>query len=227
MELYKMEELKKLLGEELFNQIIEKVGTDKSLFLHKKDQKVIVDDGSLIPKDRFNEVIEQKNSYKTLAETNEKALKELKKSAEGNTDLIKQIETLQTTTKQMKEDNEKNQLSLKKNLAVKEALLNAGVQDSEARDLLSLKFNPDKIELDEFGKLKNSEELIKPLKEGTLKNLFGETKISGNEHNHGVNPTPLSELQAKLSEAEKPDSKVPLAERIALKRLISEQENKQ
>ncbi|ADL07753.1 hypothetical protein [Thermosediminibacter oceani] len=52
-------ELKELLGEELFNQVMAKVGD------HKID---IVSNGQWIPKSKFDEVITEKNQYKAQVE---------------------------------------------------------------------------------------------------------------------------------------------------------------
>ena len=46
-----MEEIKQLLGDELFNSVTEKLG----------DKKLLIDDGKMIPKSRFDEVNEKKS----------------------------------------------------------------------------------------------------------------------------------------------------------------------
>lgn len=64
-----MEDLKNLLGEELFNKIQEKLG----------DKKVMVDD-NFIPKTRFDQVNQEKNNLKKqLDELDPAALEEQKK----------------------------------------------------------------------------------------------------------------------------------------------------
>ena len=55
--------LKELVGEELFKQIESKLG-ENSVIVTGKDEKYIKDDGNFVPKSRFSEVIEQKNTYK-------------------------------------------------------------------------------------------------------------------------------------------------------------------
>ena len=56
-------DLKELIGEELFTPIADKLN-GHTVIIAGKDEKFIRDDGTFIPKSRFNEVIEQKNSYK-------------------------------------------------------------------------------------------------------------------------------------------------------------------
>lgn len=56
--------LKKLLGEDLFNQVSEKLG----------DKKIdVVNSGQWIPKSKFDEVIKDKNNYKTKVDELEKS----------------------------------------------------------------------------------------------------------------------------------------------------------
>ncbi|WP_448509289.1 phage scaffolding protein [Immundisolibacter sp.] len=177
-----MKTLLELLGKDLYEQVLEKLG-DTQVFLHKKDEKVIVDNGKLIPPYRLDEVI---NKNKTLTEQLDKAekdLKELKKLASGNEELTKKIETLQSENKTIKEDFAKKESLMKKQLVLKESLLNAGVLDGDARDLLLQKFELDKVEI-ENGKVKDFDNLIKPIKENkTLSQLFGEIKIKGKDPN--------------------------------------------
>lgn len=203
-----MEKLKELFGEELFNQVKEKLG-DKLLFLHEANQKVIVDDGTSIPKYRLDEVIGARDNAQKQIEQYEKEIKELKKNSVGNEELQKQIQTLQDGMKEMKSESEKEQARLKKSLAVKEMLLNNGVEDEQARDLLSKQFDVDKIETDENGKVKHADELLKPIKENkAFTSLFGKVVLEGNEHQNGTDPelgeyaknNPFSKKTLNLSE---------------------------
>lgn len=142
------------------------------------------------------EVENLKNQVTTLEGTlgtRDKDLKDLKKAAEGNEALTKQIETLQSKSKEEKESWEQEKQSLiakeallKKSLTLKEHLLNAGVGDVEARDLLSKKFDVEKLEFSEDGKIKGFEDLLKPIKENkAFAGMFGEIKFGGDEHAQG------------------------------------------
>ena len=216
-----MEEIKKLLGDVLYGQIVEKLG-DKQLFMYDKGQSVVIDDGKMIPKYRLDEVLEQKKGLQTLLDQGEKDLKSLKKLAEGNTGLTEQIETLQKQGKDAKVAFEQAELQIKKSFALKEALMNAGVVDSEARDLLSLKFDASKIELDDKGKVKGFDDMVKPIKESKVfSGMFGETKLAGQQHGQGGSPEAGSELSTLLDAAVKSGD---LLQQIAIKRQIAEKQ---
>ena len=216
-----MEEIKKLLGDVLYGQIVEKLG-DKQLFMYDKGQSVVIDDGKMIPTYRLDEVLEQKKGLQTLLDQGEKDLKSLKKLAEGNTGLTEQIETLQKQGKDAKVAFEQAELQIKKSFALKEALMNAGVVDSEARDLLSLKFDASKIELDDKGKVKGFDDMVKPIKESKVfSGMFGETKLAGQQHGQGGSPEAGSELSTLLDAAVKSGD---LLQQIAIKRQIAEKQ---
>ena len=219
-----MEDVKKLLGDDLFTQVAAKLGT-KELFLHEKGQKVLIDDGQLIPKYRLDEVIQQRKELQALVDQGEKDLKELKAAAEKYPALKQQIETLQETTKAAKAEAEKRETDVRKSFALKESLMNAGVSDPEARDLLALKFDVTKVELDDKGHVKGFDEMLKPIKENkTLAAMFGERRFVGPEHGQGESPTPLNELESRLVEAQKSGK---LQDVVALKMQIAEEKNKQ
>lgn len=171
-----MEELKDILGEELHAQVIAKLG----------DKKVVVDTGNFIPKHRFDEKIEEVKSLKALKEKYEADINALKPLVDGNATLSKQVSDMDASLKKMEADTKATQLKVQKAFAVKEALMNAGVENPEARELLSLKFDVDKIELDEKGQPKGFDEALKPMKENTaFKGLFGTKKMKGQEHQEG------------------------------------------
>lgn len=218
-----MEKLLELLGQELFDQVKSKLGEDNLVFVHNKDQKVIIDDGKLIPKSRLDEVIQQKNQLVADLAARDEQLKTLKKEASGNKELQDKITELQNENKTAKENYEKAETQLKKQLAVKEALLDAGVEDPEARDLLLNKFKLDDLKINPDGKIDKFEELVKPIKENaTLSNLFGTSKAAGKTPGGGKTPEPGT-LDAQLQKALKDGNQL---EVIRLKREISEQSQK-
>lgn len=174
-----MEDLKTLLGDELFEQVNKKLGNKYSLFVHKPNEKVVVDDGKMIPYSRFEEVIAKNNTLKEQLNKAEEDLKQLGKLAKGNEELSEKIKQLQSESEKFKTEYQQKEITLQKQLALKEALLNEGVTDKDARDLLLGKFDLNKLEV-ENGTIKNFAELIKPIKENpTLSLLFGQNKISG------------------------------------------------
>jgi sulfur carrier protein ThiS len=178
---------------------------DVVIYTAKADENVIVaNNGEWIPKSKFDDERGQlkkqqtdlENQIKTLQEANsatDKELKKLAKAAEGNEALTKQIEELQTKrkedsdnwTKEKEALNQKYELD-KKALHLKENLLNAGVGDPKARDILAKDFDLSKLEIDSDGKIKGFDDMLKPLKENkAFAGMFGETKFEGNPHNHG------------------------------------------
>lgn len=171
-----MEKLNEVLGKELYEQVIAKLG----------DKKVILDDGSFIPKYRLDEKIEESKHLKSTNEKYEADINALKPLVAGNDTLAKQIADLQVENKKKDAEFLASQSKIKKSFAVKEALMNAGVADAEARELLSFKFDIDKVELDEKGQPKGFDEAVKPMKDNpSLKGLFGTKKMKGQEHNDG------------------------------------------
>jgi hypothetical protein len=165
-------ELKELLGD-LFTPEIEAKVTASGM-------KILVDSKNFVPLSKLDEA----NEKVKLINERDNQLKELKKSAAGNTDLQAEIQALQETNKQAKADFDKKEIQLKKDFAIKEALLNAGVDDIEARNLLSPKFQT--LELDSEGKLKGFDEALKPVKENkAFSAMFGKIVLEGNEHNQG------------------------------------------
>ena len=70
-----MEKLKKLLGEDLYKQVQEKLGTEKKYFF---------DEGEFIPKGRFDEVNNQNKELKTSLSDRDNQLKDLGEKAKGN-----------------------------------------------------------------------------------------------------------------------------------------------
>lgn len=169
-------ELKELLGEELYASVAAKLG----------DKKLVIDDGKLIPDYRLKEVTDEKKALKEQVSKYEADMKELKAAAAGNDALAKQIADLQTARQADKERFEAGIMKSKKQLAIQESLLSSGVIDASARELLSLKFDVDKIELDDSGKPKGFDTLLKPIKENrAFSAMFGEVKMSGQKHEDG------------------------------------------
>lgn len=201
--------LKEKLGEELYNQVMEKLG----------DTKIMVDDGNFIPKSRFDEVNNQKkelkdqvdNLNKTIESTN-KDFEKFKKSAEMTDELKKQLEDYQTKlataqtdfTVQLKTKEEEwtaKETRLRKLSAVKEKFLVEGAK-SNYIDLILDKVDMDKI-IEADGKFIGIDDIAKSTKE-TYADLFNSTKVvgtgvSGNTGNTGGKET-LEALYKKAME---------------------------
>lgn len=147
-------DLKELLGEELYNQVISKLGD--------KHKIAIVSDGNWIPKDKFNEVNEAKKQAEEAINERDKQLADLKKAAEGNEELKKQIEELQ---KQNKEAAEQYETKIR-DMAVTTAIKLAVAGDAHDPDLVATLLDKSKIELDDAGNVKGGlDEQVKALRE--------------------------------------------------------------
>lgn len=165
-------DLKELLGDLYTPEIAAKVG----------DKKLVVDDGKMIPKHVFDE---DKKKLKDQITAMTGDLERLKTSANAGEQLKSEIEQLQAKNAEAERTAVKSQ----KAFAVKEALMNAGATDPEARSLLIAKFDLEKIELNETGGVKGFDELIKPIKENkVLAPLFGTVSTQAPGHHEGGAP---------------------------------------
>lgn len=168
-------DLKELLGELYTPEVAAKIG----------DKKLIVDDGKMIPAYRLTEVTKQNETLAAQVKQANADLETLKTSAKTGDELKVQIEQLQAKNA----DAEKQSLKAAKSFAVKEALMNAGATDPEARNLLIAKFDLEKIELTETGGVKGFDELVKPIKENkVLAPLFGTVSTTAPGHHEGNPP---------------------------------------
>lgn len=171
-----MNKLQELLGEELYTAFLAKIG----------NTKVLIDDGSFIPKHRLDEVITAKKDLETQIKSYETDLNGLKEKAKGHEQLTAQISQLQAEKESAKAEAVKVQEKTRKEFALKEALLNAGVLSDKARNLLSKEFEIDKLELEESGSVKGFDALLKPIKEDkTFSSMFGQVTIKGTNHQQG------------------------------------------
>jgi len=170
-----MEELKKLLGEELFNQVKEAIG----------DKELIINDGSYIPKSRFDEVNNERNSLKEQLQERDKQLEDLKKQAKDSEELQNQIKQLQKQNEETQQEYEQRLNEQKFDFAVEQALLK-----HEAKNVKAVKalLNSEKISLDDNGNLIGLEEQVKELKENEPY-LFGK-EVKGRSPTENTNPPP-------------------------------------
>jgi len=198
-----MEEIKKLLGDDLFNQVKEKLG-DKELII-KTDNLIDKSTGDYIPRAVLNkEKQEQKEKYEAALAQNKKDLAELEKSAKDGKDALAKITEIQDkhaeTEKQLKAGFERS----KKESAIELGLFKAGAGDFT--ELLLPQFDIEKV-IDVNGKYAGIDEQIKAIKEGKYKNLFGKTVITGKppvvDVNNPETKTKLTQLQAEYDETVK------------------------
>ena len=115
-----------------------------------------------IPIERFNEVNEEKKELRTQLDERDTQLKDLKKKAEGNEELTKQIEQLQEDNKAKEKEYKEKIAKINKDNAIERALSKPelGVQDIEVVRML---LKDDAITLNEDGELVGVKEQIETL----------------------------------------------------------------
>ncbi|GIN13192.1 hypothetical protein J26TS2_30590 [Shouchella clausii] len=145
-------DLKELLGEELYNQVMEKAG----------DNKIdIVSNGQWFPKQKFDDINTSLKDLKNQIKDRDSQLENLKTKATGNEELQQQIQQLQDTNKAIKEEYEAKIQQQAFDHTLKDALSAAKVRNVKAaKALLDL----ESIKLD-GGKLLGLEDQLKTIKE--------------------------------------------------------------
>lgn len=124
-------DLKELLGEDLYSQVMHKAGD--------KHQVALVTDGNWLPRDKFNEVTEAKKQLETDLKERDKQLKDLGEKAKGNEELTKQIQELQEANKKAGEDYAAKLRQLQFDHVLDAALTGAKVKNNKAiRALLKI-----------------------------------------------------------------------------------------
>ncbi len=190
-------DLIELLGEELFNQVQEKLKEAEG------DIKLLVNDGSYIPREKLNEkttkveLLEgQLEDVKTQLTERDTQLEQLKNDTQASEELKGRITELEEQNKKQKEEsetkinqqNEEFQSKLEEqkfNSAIDLALINAKAKNPKAvKPLLNL----EKIKLD-GDSLLGFKDQIEALKESDSY-LFGEDNLSGKKPGDGNPPLP-------------------------------------
>lgn len=142
-------DLKELLGEELYNQVVAKAG-DKKL--------AVISDGNWIPKQKFDDANEEKKQYKAQVDTLNQQLGELQgklKDNEGATATIEQL-------KQQIADKETELANTRKTNAIKLEVLKSNPND--VADILP-HLKQDVVTIGEDGTIAGLEDQLKGLRE--------------------------------------------------------------
>ena len=167
-------ELKELIGEELFLKVSEKLDGHQ-VIIAAKDEKYVKDDGSLITKDKMNEVVTQRlnevsEQKRILTESKDMLVVELdklKSENKGNKELQKTIDDMKLEIAKKDEDII---FTGKKSTLIND-LMKA---DAKYPELVVTKFDIDKLEV-EGDSIKGFKELVSPIKE-SYPELFGVKK---------------------------------------------------
>lgn len=186
-----MEWLKTILEDEKIENKIDAI--KKELPLH------------FIPKEKYNEktaeIQEKIDELKTTKDKMQELQTQVEKlSQEGGEQekLKEKLENINNEFEKFKSESESRLANVKKTQAIEKGLRDAQA-NPDTIDLLITKFDLEKIELAEDGKVKDWDNYLNPLKE-TRKSLFAETNISGNKPPDG-NSTEPSGYKAKYEAA--------------------------
>jgi hypothetical protein len=116
--------LKELLGEDLYDQVKERIGTTEII--------VVDPDNPMVPKRRLDEVIAERNRYKEQVAERDTQLADLKTWAKDNEILKAQIAELQAKNKQATEDYEKQLKDQRFAFAIERAVAKADARNVKA-----------------------------------------------------------------------------------------------
>lgn len=133
-------DLKELLGEELYKQVMEKAGEKKI---------AIVSDGNWIPKEKFNELNENTKELKKQLKDRDAQLAELAEKAKGHEELTAKINELTEENKKTAAEYQQKLDQQAFDFALKSALTNAKAKNPKAVEALlnkeSIKLDGDKL----------------------------------------------------------------------------------
>ena len=135
-------ELKELLGDELYAQVQEKIEEQDD------DVKLIVNDGSYVPRDRLNSKNEEIEALKEQLEERDTQIDQLKEDSQASDELQEKIEQLQKKNKETREELETKLHQQRLDSEVEKSLLKAKARNPKAVKAL-LDF--ESVEIDEGG----------------------------------------------------------------------------
>lgn len=181
-----MEFLKEILGEDLFNQVKNKVSSYNEKA--DKDKRVSianVNGDEYVTKAQYSQLETDLNNTKTSLSTAQTTIEDLKKSNGSNADLQQKVSDYETKIANLEATGKAEKAKMLKEIAIKDALY---AEKAKHPELLISKFDLSKIMLDEKGEkvVSGIEEQIKSNKE-TYKDLFGETEQQGGAYHYTPN----------------------------------------
>ncbi len=181
-----MEFLKEILGEDLFNQVKNKVSSYNEKA--DKDKRVSianVNGDEYVTKAKYSQLETDLNNTKTSLSTAQTTIDDLKKSNGDNADLQQKVSDYETKIANLETTSKAEKAKMLKEIAIKDALY---AEKAKHPELLISKFDLSKIVLDEKGEnvVSGIEEQMKSNKE-TYKDLFGETEQQGGAYHYTPN----------------------------------------
>lgn len=190
-----MDFLKKVLGDELFATVSEKINAYNSNEKNKDKQIKIANlaDGGYVSKDKFTSLETESNSKTSELEKANGLIAELKKSMKNDENIQSKISTYETQVADLQTELAKTKL---------ESAIKVGLLESKANDIdyltFKLKEKGDALELDENGKIKGWDEKISALKtkfpnqfEGSGSKKFNEHKLETGDDEHTITKAEL------------------------------------
>ena len=123
--------------------------------------KILAEFEKFVPKNKYEEALEENKKIKASVTERDKQLEELKKAGEGNTALQKQIEALQKQNAEQVKVHEAEMKKLKLDNAIELALSVSGARNTKAVKSL---LNSEKLKLGEDGKVTGLDEQINAIK---------------------------------------------------------------
>lgn len=136
--------LKNVLSKETYEKVLEEF---KGKGKDGKDFEVLPNDGTYIPKSKFDDINTQKNTLETERNTLKEELDKIKNSGEDVTKLKEQITNLSTTITENDKKHKEELQEQKLNSALKIAIL----KDVQDVDIVSSLIDKTKLTLDENG----------------------------------------------------------------------------
>lgn len=206
-----MEFLKQIIGEELYNQLVEKVNAHNGNEANKDNQVKIANlaNGEYVGKGKYDALNEMLTGKQTELDTANGLIAELKKGAKGNEEMQGKIAQYETTVAQLQAQLQDTKIKA----AIKVALLSEKAVDV---DYLAFKLNEklkekgESLELDENENIKGWDDKLSGLKV-QFPNMFeassGAKKIEENKLEKGDNSSSFTRADIL---------KKPYAERAAL-----------
>lgn len=181
-----MEFLKEILGEDLFNQVKNKVSSYNEKA--DKDKRVSianVNGDEYVTKAKYSQLETDLNNTKTSLSTAQTTIEDLKKSNGDNAELQQKVSDYEIKIANLETASKEEKAKMLKEIAIKDALY---TEKAKHPELLISKFDLSKIILDEKGEkvVSGIEEQIKSNKE-TYKDLFGETEQQGGAYHYTPN----------------------------------------
>lgn len=181
-----MEFLKEILGEDLFNQVKNKVSSYNEKA--DKDKRVSianVNGDEYVTKAQYSQLETDLNNTKTSLSTAQTTIEDLKKSNGSNADLQQKVSDYETKIANLEATGKAEKAKMLKEIAIKDALY---AEKAKHPELLISKFDLSKITLDEKGEnvVSGIEEQMKSNKE-TYKDLFGEIEQQGGAYHYTPN----------------------------------------